>query len=63
MLGFVAGLYVAGGVWYYKQMEPYEPIEKATVVVWPAITAFAWVIRGLDYMAYRTLKQLEDKNG
>lgn len=59
MLGFFAGLYVAGGVWYYKKMEPYEPLEKATVVVWPLITAFGLVLHGLEYAAYKALQANE----
>ena len=33
MIGFIAGLYVAGGIWYYKDLKPYDKLEKASVIV------------------------------
>ena len=62
MLGFFAGLYVAGGVWYYKQLDHCSSAEKATVVVWPVITAFGLVLSGLDYSARIALRKLEEND-
>jgi len=51
MIGFIAGLYVAGGIWYYKDLKPYDKLEKASVIVWPMMEALRYAIHGLDLAA------------
>jgi len=57
MLGLLAGVYITGGYWYYKELEPVDPLEKASVVVWPMMEALRLSIAFLDYSARKAAER------
>ena len=57
MWGFFAGLYLSGGIHYYKKMEPYEVAEKAAIVGWPVLAVIEGAFRLLDYASRKALEK------